>query len=96
MGEIDQCCASLCISHLKWDEPTHYKGRCINHIFFLSKALVKQLFINAILSGFKDHVLLIEGSIMEFLYDANILIFDWFCFNLEEKRVLISKYERKV
>ena len=41
MGEIDQCCASLCMSHLKWDEPTHYKGRCIDHIFFLSKAPVK-------------------------------------------------------
>ena len=62
MGEIDQCCAFLCMLCLKWNEPTHYKGRCIDHIFFLSKALVKQLFINAILSGFKDHALLIGGS----------------------------------
>ena len=60
MGEIEKCCASLCMSCLKWDEPTHYKGRCIDHIFFLSKA--KHLFINAILSSFKDHALLIGGS----------------------------------
>ena len=62
MGEIDQCCASLCMSCLKWDEPIHYKGRCIDHIFFSSKTPVKQLFINAILFGFKDHALLIGGS----------------------------------
>ena len=47
---------------LKWDEPTHYKGRCINHIFFSSKAPLKHLFINTILSSFKDHALLIGGS----------------------------------
>ena len=35
-------------------------------------------------------------AIMEFLYGANVSIFDWFCFNLEEKGVLISKYGRKV
>ena len=62
MGEIDQCCASLCMLCLKWDEPIHYKGKCIDHIFFSSKAPVKQLFINAIPSGFKDHALLIGGS----------------------------------
>ena len=62
MGKIEQCCASLCMLCLKWNEPTYYKGRCIDHIFFLLKALLKQLFINAILSGFKDHALLIEGS----------------------------------
>ena len=61
MGEIKKCCASLHMSHLKWDEPTHYKGRCINHIFPLSKAPLKHLFINAILSNFKDHALLIGG-----------------------------------
>ena len=62
MGEIEKCCASLCMSCLKWDEPTHYKGRCIDHIFFLFKAPLKCLFINAILFGFKDHALLIGGS----------------------------------
>ena len=62
MGEIEKCCATLCMSCLKWDEPTHYKGRCIDHIFFLSKAPLKHLFINAIPSGFKDHALLIGGS----------------------------------
>ena len=65
MGKINQCCASLCMSHLKWDEPTYYKGKCIDHIFFLSKALLKQLFINAILSGFKDHALLIGESLFK-------------------------------
>ena len=65
MGEIEKCCASLCMSHLKWDEPIHYKGRCINHIFFLSKVLLKQLFINAILSSFKNHALLIGGSLFK-------------------------------
>ena len=34
--------------------------------------------------------------ITEFLYGANVLIFDWFCFNLEEKGVFISKFRRKV
>ena len=34
--------------------------------------------------------------ITEFLYGANVSIFDWFYFNLEEKRVFISKYGRKV
>ena len=62
MGEIEQYCASLCISCLKWNELTHYKGKCIDYIFFLSKALLKQLFINAILFGFKNHALLIGGS----------------------------------
>ena len=62
MREIEKCCASLHILYLKWDEPTYYKGRCIDHIFFLSKAPLKWLFINAILSSFKDHVLLIGGS----------------------------------
>ena len=38
------------------------EGRCIDHIFFLSKAPLKQLFINAILFSFKDHALLIGGS----------------------------------
>ena len=60
MGEIEKCCASLHMLCLKWNESTHYKRKCINHIFFLSKALLKHLFINAILSGFKDHALLIE------------------------------------
>ena len=62
MGEIEQCCTSLHMSCLKWDELTHYKGRCINHIFFLFKVSLKWLFINAILFSFKDHALLIEGS----------------------------------
>ena len=65
MGEIEKCCASLCMSRLKWDEPTYYKRRCINHIFFLSKASLKHLFVNAILSGFKDHALLIGGSLFK-------------------------------
>ena len=65
MGEIEKCCASLHMSCLKWDEPTHYKGRCINHIFFLSKAPLKHLFINAIPSSFKDHALLIRGSLFK-------------------------------
>ena len=34
--------------------------------------------------------------ITEFLYSANMLIFDWFYFNLEEKGVFISKSRRKV
>ena len=65
MGEIEKCCASLCMSCLKWNEPTHYKGRCIDHIFFLSKAPLKHLFINAIPSSFKDHALLIGGSLFK-------------------------------
>ena len=66
MEEIEKCCASLCMLCLKWDEPTHYKRRCIDHIFFLSKAPLKHLFINAILSGFnKDHALLIGGSLFK-------------------------------
>ena len=65
MGEIEKCCASLHMSHLKWDEPTHYKGRCIDHIFFSSKAPLKHLFINTISSGFKDHALLIGGSLFK-------------------------------
>ena len=65
MGEIEKCCASLHMSCLKWDEPTHYKGRCIDHIFFLSKAPLKRLFINAIPSSFKDHALLIGGSLFK-------------------------------
>ena len=65
IGEIEKCCASLHMSCLKWDEPTHYKGRCIDHIFFLSKAPLKCLFINAILSSFKDHALLIGGSLFK-------------------------------
>ena len=65
MGEIEKCCASLCMSCLKWDEPIHYKGRCIDHIFFSSKAPLKHLFINAIPSSFKDHALLIGGSLFK-------------------------------
>ena len=65
IGKIDQCCASLCMLCLKWDKPIHYKGRCINYIFFSSKAPVKQLFINAILFEFKDHALLIGGSLFK-------------------------------
>ena len=42
MEEIDQCCASLCMSCLKWDEPTHYKGRCIDHIFCQVAGLVEE------------------------------------------------------
>ena len=37
-----------------------------------------------------------KAYITEFLYGANTLIFDWFCFNLEEKRVFIFKYGREV
>ena len=51
--------------HLKWNEPTHYKGRCINHIFFSSKTPLKWLFINTIPYGFKDHALLIGRSLFK-------------------------------
>ena len=40
--------------------------------------------------------LYLDVLIMEFLYDANMSIFDWFCFKLKEKGVFISKYKRKV
>ena len=60
------------LSRLEWSEPTHFQGQCINHVFIPSNTPSKRIFVNAIPSGFKDHVMIIgETSIKEWELKSN-------------------------
>ena len=47
---------------LRWSEPTHFQGQCINHVFIPSNTPSERIFVNAISLGFKDHAIIIGGT----------------------------------
>ena len=47
---------------LGWSEPTHFQGQCINHIFISSNTFSERIFVNVIPLGFKDHIMIIDGT----------------------------------
>ena len=46
----------------QWDLPTHFKGRCIDHLFLPSRSPFKNRFVTAIPNSFRDHAVLIGGT----------------------------------
>ena len=70
--ELAESSESWNLSRLGWSEPTHFQGRCIDHVFIPSNAPSERIFVNAIPSGFKDHAMIVGGtSIKEWELKSN-------------------------
>ena len=44
---------------------THFRGYCINHLFIPSELPLERLFVNAIPTEYKDHAILVGGSLIK-------------------------------
>ena len=59
---IENACSKMCMEQLQWNEPTHFKGRCIDHIFLLSDLPEDWKFITGVPAEFLDHIFLVGGA----------------------------------
>jgi hypothetical protein len=53
------------MARLGWDEATHWKGGCIDHIYVSEGIDPERRAITGITNSFKDHVILVGGALAE-------------------------------
>ncbi len=62
VSDLEDLCSKMKMNRLQWNEFTHYKGRCIDHLFLPSSLPEKKIFVNAVPSDSQDHAMLVGGT----------------------------------
>ena len=62
LTDLEELCSKHKMNRLQWNDFTHYKGRCIDHLFLPDSLPGKKVFVNAVPSDFQDHAMLVGGT----------------------------------